>query len=291
MIGAVVALAALGGAAGARSSVAAGARSFVAASALPSTGVGAPVRARASAAVDGSRGLLRGFICQPAVVAAQRELYVQAVMRPLPGTIKMEMRFALLRRGKGARSFAQVAGPNLGNWISPLDPTLGQRPGDQWIVDHPVVGLPAPADYRLEVAFRWQAAAGRLLATQVRLSATCSQPLLGPDLLVQSITVVPVAGTPALDEYIARIANAGARRAGAFEVRFTDGSVVQSRTVAQLKAHRTRLLYFSGPACNLGSQPTVTVDPGRRRRDLNRADNTLAASCPALARPLHSVKQ
>jgi len=242
--------------------------------------LGARAVVGARAAVDPSRALLRGFICQPAVAAAQRELFVQAVMRPLPATAKIAMRFMLLRRATGARSFRQVAGPDLGNWISPLNPTLGERSGDEWIVDHPVVGLTAPADYRLEVTFRWQDAAGRLLATQVRLSAICSQPLLGPDLLVQSVAVVPIAGKPALDQYVARIANAGASAAGRFQVRFADGSLAQSRVVARLKALRTLLVSFSGPACNAASPPTVTVDPGRRVRDLSRSNNTLTASCP-----------
>ncbi len=237
--------------------------------------------ASASAAVEPSRALLRGFICQPAVAPAQREVYVQAVMRPLPGTMKMTMRFALLRRVKGGRSFSEVAGPDLGNWISPQDPTLGQRPGDEWIVDHPVVGLTAPADYLLRVTFRWLDADDQILGTQVLLSRTCSQPELGPDLLVQSITVVPVAGKPNLDDYVAQITNAGASAARAFEVRFTDGRVVESRTVALLRAHRTRLLSFSGLACSAEAAPTVTVDPNHRVDDLNRANNTLTASCPA----------
>ncbi len=237
--------------------------------------------AAAAAAVDPSRALLRAFICQQAVAPAQREVYVQAVMRPVPGTMKLTMRFELLRRGKHERSSAEVAGPQLGNWISPQDPTLGQRPADQWVVDHPVVGLTAPADYQFRVTFRWLDLADRILATQVLLSRNCLQRDLGPDLLVQSIAVVAVAGKPNLDDYVAQIANAGGSATGTFKVKFSDGSVVQSRTMSSLRPHRTRLVSFSGLACGTAPPPTVTVDPNRHVDDPNPANNTLTASCPA----------
>ncbi|MGA2927993.1 MAG: hypothetical protein ABSG43_18765, partial [Solirubrobacteraceae bacterium] len=83
-----------------------------AATATAATTAAAPTQA------DPSLAQLRGFVCQPAVSPAQREVFVQAVMRPLAGTVKMTMRFELLRRVKGQAAFSDVGGPDLGNWIS-----------------------------------------------------------------------------------------------------------------------------------------------------------------------------
>ena len=69
---------------------------------------------------------------------------VTAVMRPVPGTTKLAMRFELLSRRHRSGGAVSITAHGLGNWITPDDRTLGQRPGDVWIVDHPVVDLDAP---------------------------------------------------------------------------------------------------------------------------------------------------
>src|SRR5437588_3581577 len=112
------------------------------------------------ATVPPPRDQLRSFTCQKAVDPPARAISIQAVMRPVRGTAKMQMRFQLMRRTKLGAPFRVVRGPLLGSWISPQNPSLGQRPGDVWIVNHPVVDLPAPATYRFRVTFRWTDANG-----------------------------------------------------------------------------------------------------------------------------------
>jgi hypothetical protein len=131
------------------------------------------------AARSGARGpaYLERFICRRAFDPGQREVSVTAVMRPLPGTIRMRMRFELLRSQSGTSSF--VRGGDLGIWISPQPLTLGERPADIWIVNHPVSGLPVPADYRFRVTFRWTGQGGRTIGRAVRLSERCRQLDLG----------------------------------------------------------------------------------------------------------------
>ncbi len=80
---------------------------------------------------------------------------VVAVMRPVTGTQRMEMKFVLQRRDAGAGSFATVQGGDLGRWLEPNSPTLGQHANDVWRLRKLVANLPGPATYRFRVSFRW----------------------------------------------------------------------------------------------------------------------------------------
>ncbi len=229
------------------------------------------------------RARLQRFVCQPALEPAARAVSVRAVMRPLPGTKKMLLRFDLRSKSPGA-SYGAVSGGDLGTWIAPGDKTLGQRPRDVWILNKQVVDLPAPAAYRFRVSFRWTGAHERVLDTAVRDSPTCLQPELRPDLLVQSVDVQAIAGKPKWDRYVATIRNRGATAAGSFEVLFSPGGVlpVQARIVQGLRAHSSIQRTFVAPvsACTTMSAPTVTVDPNEQIDDQNRANNSLTAVCP-----------
>ncbi len=239
--------------------------------------------ATAGANTAASRVSLDQFVCQPALEPAQREISVQAVMHPVAGTKRMAMRFELLKRTRPGGPMTDVNGRGLGNWTTPTTPTLGQRPNDSWKVDHPVIGLAAPASYRLRVSFRWTGAHGRVLASVQRESRACVQPDLRPDLLVQSITVEPIPTKPAREKYIALIRNRGASAAGPFEALFAPGGAnpVQTQVVAVLGPHSRREVTFIGPACTAASAPTVTVDPNDQIDDLDRSNNSIAATCPA----------
>ncbi len=241
-----------------------------------------PVTASIASAQTTPRAQLRGFQCQRAIEPSQRLITVEALMRPVRGTVKMALRFELLSRLQAGSPVTEVAGHDLGNWVSPSNPTLGQRPGDVWIVDHPVVGLDAPLVYRFRITFRWTGAHGRVLGSLVRVTATCFQPELRPDLLVQSITVEPTS-KPAINMYVAQIANDGATGAGPFEVLFAPGggNPVKTHTVNRLGPHSTRSEIFLGPACSITIDPTVTVDPLHQVDDLNPNNNSLTATCPS----------
>ncbi len=239
-----------------------------------------------SAGAAAPRATLRYYVCQRALDPAARAVSVQAVMRPLPGTKKLSLRFQLLRR-RPMRSATLVRAGDLGAWITPNDPTLGQRPGDVWQFNKAVVNLVvAPASYHFRVTFRWTGAHGRVLGTAVRLSSSCFQPELRPDLLVHSIAVLAVAGKPHLDRYIALIRNGGATAVGRFEVVFDaaqGSSTLQLQTiwVPRLGPHKGVHESFVGPLCTAGSTPTITVDPGGLIDDYNRSNNSLVATCPA----------
>jgi hypothetical protein len=225
---------------------------------------------------------LKDLVCQRALKASKRVVGVTALMRPVPGTVRLSMRWQLM--GAQSGHVTQVRGGDLGKWISPHDPTLGQQPADVWVLKHPVTGVPVGYTYRFRVSFRWIGSGGQVIATSTRTSAPCSQPDLRPDLAVQSVSVQPVAGDPSQDEYVVWIRNGGLTGAGRFDVSFTpggSGGSTQTVTFPQLGPHQVVSATFIGPACTSASAPTVTVDPDYAVPDANRANNSTTASCPA----------
>jgi CARDB len=237
----------------------------------------APASAAPAAA---PRDQLRSFVCQKALDPPARAVSVQAVMRPVSGTAKMQMRFELMRRSRTAAPFRLVRGRLLGSWISPPNPSLGQRPGDVWIVNHPVVDLPAPATYRFRVSFRWTNAAGQKLSSAVQTTPNCYQPELRADLLVRSLTVTPTGSGRA--SYTAVIANRGLTAASPVEVDLAGPSASpQTATVGSVGPRSTAHQRFTAPACTAGAALTVTVDPSHAVDEYDFTNNTLTIPCPA----------
>jgi hypothetical protein len=230
------------------------------------------------------RAQLRMFKCHRALDPPNRSVSVTAVMRPLAGTEHMAMKFDLLMSPTGPGVSKVVHSGDLGLWIAPRNPTLGQLPGDVWNVEKSVIALAAPAKYRFKVLFRWTGAHNRILGTAARYSPTCRQRELRPDLLVRSITVTPIANHPTRDRYAAVIANDGNSGAGPFNVLFApaNGSGTKTRTIMRLGAHSSITLNFVGPNCSTAGPPTITADSANQVDDLNRANNSLTATCPAV---------
>ena len=237
----------------------------------------------AAASPTPPRHELRSFVCQPALDPPARAVSTEAVMRPVPGTVKMQMSVDLLRRLDPGGAFELVRGRLLGSWISPQDPTLGQQPGDVWIVNHPVVDLSAPAAYRFRVRFRWLGAHGRRLGSAVDSSPICSQPELRADLLVRSLSVTSLPGGN--DAYVAVIANRGQTAAGPVEVDLAGAGAggPQTASIASVGARSSERHWFVAPPCTPGQPLTVTVDPSRTVDEYDFANNTLTVPCPAPA--------
>jgi hypothetical protein len=230
------------------------------------------------------RSSLVGFACQRAMDPPGRSVSVKAVMRPLTGTRKLSLRFELLEKASGSATAKSVLGAgDLGVYLTPGDPTLGRRSGDVWGITKTVYNLDAPAKYRFRVTFRWTGAHSKVLGTAVRLSDSCAQKELRPDLLVKSVSVVRIPRRPLTERYTAVIANHGASPAGPFEVLFTpgDGSAPQSITVRELSAHSDLRQTFVGPVCDAASPPTVVADSTIQVDDANRDNNALTVVCPA----------
>ncbi|MGH2870565.1 MAG: CARDB domain-containing protein [Solirubrobacteraceae bacterium] len=237
-----------------------------------------------AAGATARRAQLRAFACQSALEPANRSVSITAVMRPVPGTKHMSVRFDLLSAQPRTAPTAIHSG-DLDKWIKPPNPTLGQLPGDVWNVQKQVVPLAAPATYSFRVSFRWIGAHKRILEQSELLSRRCHERELRPDLVVQSIAVTALPSQPHKDLYTAVIANQGNSAAGPFSILFApgDGSATTTDTVALLRAHSVRSLEFVGPLCATGTAPTITADSALQIHDLYRANNVLTATCPAAA--------
>ncbi len=85
----------------------------------------------------------------------------------------MAIKFTLLREPAGNRSFKPVKAGDLGRWLSPSDPTLGQRSNDVWTIHKPIKDMAGPAVYRLRVEFHWTNAQHRVLAHALRSTPIC----------------------------------------------------------------------------------------------------------------------
>ncbi len=226
---------------------------------------------------------LRALVCQKAVDPPARALSIQAVMRPVTGTSKMQMKFDLMRQTKAHPRFTVVHAKGLGSWLTPEDPTLGQRAGDVWIVNHPVVDLAAPATYKFRVTFRWIGSSGQTLSTAVQSSSACYQPELRSDLFVKSLTANPIASGVGAGQwaYVAEIANRGLTGAAPVEVDFADGgSAPLAGTITSVGPKSTARQRFVAPACVPGATLTVTVDPKQTNDEYDYANNVLTMACP-----------
>jgi hypothetical protein len=256
-------------------------RRFVIGLAVVAVAATAVPLASGSAAVP-PRSQLAGFACTHALDPGARSVGVDAVMRPLPGTRKLAIRFELLQRAPGT-AVQTVQGGDLGVWRTPTNPTLGRLPGDVWRLQKSVYNLDVPFTYQFRVSFRWTGAHGKVLGTATRSSRTCRQRELRPDLTVKSIAISAVAVHPKRELYTAVVANQGLTGAGPFQVLFVpgDSSAPSTQTVSFLGAGRTRTLSFVGPLCNAASPPTVTADSASQVNDFDRANNQRAAACAA----------
>ena len=127
-----------------------------------------------AASAASSDAELEHFACQHASVDLSRSISVTAVMRARPGLPKLQLEFELQRRTRATHRFVDLRGTGLGEWISPSDPTLGERPDDIWKLNKPVVNLVAPAVYRFVVHFRWSAS-GQPPVDETLSSPRCHQ--------------------------------------------------------------------------------------------------------------------
>src|ERR1700744_5242172 len=147
---------------------------------------------RPRAATPPPRDALGTIACHQAVNPLQRDVSVQATMRPVTGTQTLQIKFSLSLTASGEPATVVVAG-GLGQWLIPSDPTLGQRPGDIWKLSKTVYNL-GGGSYQFSVAFRWLGAKGKVLRTATVQSSSCTIKELRPDLAVRSVKVMSIAG-------------------------------------------------------------------------------------------------
>jgi hypothetical protein len=216
---------------------------------------------------------LRGFACHKALDPTKRSVTVTAVMDTVAGTQQLQMRFELLERT--AHGIVFIHGGDLGQWISPSSPTLGQHPSDKWVVNHPVTGVPVPGSYRFRVAFRWVGSGGHVIGQMQKATPSCWQPDMRPRLRV---TVASQSAIAAGEKYDIQVENVGVTPANDVQLQFVPAAgQSQVVTIGPLGPQQTVHETVVGPSCTASnSQSTITVI------DLvSRADNSITAPCPS----------
>jgi hypothetical protein len=212
--------------------------------------------------------------CHTGLTPAERSLEVDAVMKPIAGTVRMGLRFDVSMRTPQNPLFAPVAGPGLGVWKR-SHPKVAQ-----YEIDKGVDNLQAPAGYRLRVGFRWYGAHGKILRTAHRTTRVCSEPDLRPNLVVKNVIVEPptMAGEPW--HYSVVVRNTGATAAGPFNVGYSaPGAPAQTLPIAGLPAATQTRVTFTGTACQSASPPTFTADISNQVDESSETDNLGTATC------------
>jgi hypothetical protein len=220
--------------------------------------------------------------CHQATDPLKRDVSVRATMRHLTGTQTLQIRFTLNLTAPGAASATVTAG-GLGQWLTPSEPTLGQRPGDVWKLSKAVYNL-GGGSYEFAVTFRWLGTGGKVLRTVSLESSSCTIKELRPDLVVRSVKVRPISGKPARDRYLAAVVNQGASGSGPFSLLFdpgVTGASSQTKPVKSLRPGQGTTVRFTGPACDGASPPTVVADPTGAIDESDRSNNALTVACPA----------
>ncbi len=108
--------------------------------------------------------------CVPAPDPAGRAATFTASMPAIAGTALMAVRFDLLERRAGDRSFARIAFPAWAAWQQ----SAPERTA--FTSTRRVTRLRAGAAYRARVRFRWYGPEGKLLRRAVRVTRACRQP-------------------------------------------------------------------------------------------------------------------
>jgi hypothetical protein len=258
-------------------------RAFALLGAAAATAAGPLGLSCASARAGPPPAALTRIACHSTLDPAKRSVSVVSIMRHLPGTRSLAVRFTLLQKVPGTVA-APVRDGDLGHWTTPNDPALGRLPADVWKLRKAVFNVDAPAVYRFRVTFRWTGRSGKVLARQTLRTGSCSIRELRPDVLVRSVAVHSGGLAPGNDRYVAVIANRGLTASGPFAVAFAPGAAggpAQTAQVPSLGPRAQTRVRFTGHACDTAGPPTVIADPAHVVDDFDRSNNAFTVVCPA----------
>jgi hypothetical protein len=213
--------------------------------------------------------------CATGVSAAARRATFTASMPAATGTARMAIRFDLLQRTPGDPAFTHVGLPTWGRW----ERSDAGRTG--FIYTKTVRALHAPGAYRARVRFRWYASDGRVVRRARRVTPTCREPDLRPDLRVTgALATAPGLGAATVT-YLLTVENAGRSAAGPFAVALTTAGMPQPPVpVAGLAPGERRVVELAGPRCAPGSTVRFVLDPAGAVAESDEADDVVDRACP-----------
>lgn len=207
--------------------------------------------------------------CQASALPAQRVASFVGSMPAIDGASRMQMRFELQRRKPYERTWRPLRGvEGFGVWETALPDRAG------FVFHKRVDGLQVPASYRARVRFRWTRSDGTIVRRVRRVTASCAQPDLRPDLAPGALRAV-LDAQPALAIYTLVVRNEGRSPAAPFAVRVAGGVT----EVPGLAAGKQVEVAVVAAVCLAGSIVAAVVDSDRRVAESDE-HNGLRRSCP-----------
>jgi hypothetical protein len=211
--------------------------------------------------------------CERGAAEEDRAAVFEGRMGALPGGVRMQMRFALQTRGLDGGRWSAVAAPGFGTWATS---DAGKQ---RYVYTKRVERLPAPAELRAVLRFRWLDAAGAVLARSRAVTRSCRQPDPRPDLEVDDVTVQETAD-PARRSYLALVRNTGRTAAPRSAVRLSAGGrALPAAEAPELAPGKAALVAFEGPACAPGATLVAVADAGDDVEERDEDDNVLTLPC------------
>jgi len=233
---------------------------------LAAPAAGAAVPRSAAKAVLGA--------CERGDDESDRAAVFEGQMRTLPGAARMQMRFTLQARTPESPRWRAVAAPGFGAWVSSAPGTV------RYVYTKRVEALLAPANYRVQLRFRWLTDGGRVLAATRRYSRACKQPDPRPNLVVTSLAIQP-AVKPGRVRYVALVRNTGRSAAGASSLRVAlGGTALPFASVSPLEPGESALVAAEGPACTEAAPVDADADADEAVDESDEADNRFTRLCP-----------
>jgi hypothetical protein len=189
------------------------------------------------------------------------------------GADRMQMRFRLQVREPGSVRWERLA-------VSGFDAWKTAAPGrSRYVFTKRLRELPAPAEYRVRVRFRWLDSAGEPVATAAATSGSCRQPDPRPDLVVTRIAVTPAA-VASDRRYVVTVANTGRGDAPESSVGLSlAGGPPLSGPVRALATGESARVTFVAPACEPGTVVLATADSDEAVDERDEDANARAITC------------
>jgi hypothetical protein len=224
------------------------------------------------AANAGGIATLKVRACQTGDSSKDRLVTFYGRMHAVPGTSRMQMRFALIDRSADGASL--VATPKLAKWRK-------SRVGVKTFgYAQTITGLQKGGAYAATVEYRWRDARGHVIKSARRTSGDCRQNGQLPNLMVGRIDARPGDAAGALD-YTVFVTNNGDADADDLQVElFVDGAAVNTAPIDLIEAGETVQVKFSGPACQ--ERVRAVVDRKNSVPETTEDDNVRHSRCPAV---------
>jgi hypothetical protein len=192
-------------------------------------------------------------------------------MDALARSERMQMRFRLYISTPEEPDWTRLGVPGFSSWVT------SEPSRSRYVYAKRVQALAAPANYRVQVKFRWLDADGDTLRTSRVTSRPCRQPDPRADLRVVGLSLAPGSD----NRYDVTLRNSGHTDAAASTVELSlPGGRRLAGEVPPIAPGERDDVFLSGPACSPGDTLTATADAADVIDERDEA-NAFSFPCPA----------